>query len=185
MHALDERLRGALLPVGPWQPTALRRAAVLCPLLRRDGRDHLVFVARPDGQRQHAGQIAFPGGMRDGEELPLATALRECEEEIGVPADAVSVLGELRPRESSTGILVHCVVARVSPVPLAPDPREVARVLVVPFDELADDARWQELPPPGRATGRQPRTSPHFRLGDDLLWGLTGRFVRDLLERVG
>jgi 8-oxo-dGTP pyrophosphatase MutT (NUDIX family) len=120
--------------------------------------------------------------MRNGDESPVATALRECAEEIGVAPDPAAVLGELPPRESSTGIHVHCVVARLPSTELVPDPREVVRVLRVPLAELADDARWQERPPPFGAPGRQPRTSPHFRFGDELLWGLTARFVRDLLQ---
>jgi 8-oxo-dGTP pyrophosphatase MutT (NUDIX family) len=120
--------------------------------------------------------------MRDGDESPLATALRECQEEIGVAPEPGLVLGELPPRESSTGIHVHCVVARLPVAELVPDPREVVRVLRVPLAELQDDVRWQELPPPFGSSGRQPRTSPHFRFGDELLWGLTARFVRDLLR---
>ena len=182
MTPLDERLRRCLAPAGDWQPTGLRRAAVLCPLVEHDGADCLLFVARPEDQRQHAGQIAFPGGMKDGDESPLATALRECREEIGVAPDPAGVFGELPPRESSTGIHVHCVVARLPAAELVPDPREVVRVLFVPLGELSDAGRWQELPPPHGSPGRQPRTSPHFRFGDELLWGLTARFVRDLVR---
>ncbi len=184
MATLDDLLRARLDDVVGWQPTALRLAAVLCPVLRAGDGDRVLLVARPHGLTQHGGQLAFPGGMRDGEETPLETALRECREEIGVPAAAIAVLGGLPPRESSSGILVHCVVARVEPVPFAPDPREVDRVLTVPLAELHDESRWhQRLPPPG-ATGRQPRLSPHFAFGDELLWGLTARFVRDLLDRL-
>lgn len=188
MSDLDRPLANALAAPGDWQPTALRLAAVLCPIVARGGDDHLLFVARHAGSHQHAGQIAFPGGMRAGDESPLATALRECREEIGVPPDAIAVLGCLPPRESSSGILVHCVVARLAPVALVPDPREVARVLHVPLAELRDDARWHERPPPGSVPkallGRQPRLSPHFAFGEELLWGLTARFVRDLLAHL-
>lgn len=188
MSDLDRELAAALAAVGDWQPTALRRAAVLCPIVARDRADHLLFVARHAGSHQHAGQIAFPGGMRSGDESPLATALRECREEIGVPEHAIRVLGALPARESSSGILVHCVVGRVAPVALAPDPREVAQVLHVPLAELRDETRWHERPPPGSVPaallGRQPRLSPHFAFGAELLWGLTARFVRDLLARL-
>lgn len=179
--AVDELLRARLGPIGPWQPSALRLAAVLCPLVEADGADHLLFVARPEDQRQHAGQLAFPGGMRSGDESVLATALRETEEEIGVPAPAITVLGGLGPRPSSSGILVHTAVARLQPVALRPDPREVVRVLTMPLALLRDASRWHERPPPGGATGAQPRTSPHFEFGGELLWGLTARFVRDLV----
>lgn len=178
---LDDLLRARLPALGDWQPTALRHAAVLCPIIAHRGQDHVLLLVRPSDQRQHAGQIGFPGGMREGGESVLATALREAEEEIGVPTTALTVLGGLAPRESSSGILVHGVVARLQPVALRLQPREVVRVLHVPLAELSDATRWRERPPPGGATGTQPRTSPHFVFGDDLLWGLTARFVRDLV----
>lgn len=182
---LDELLRQRLPAPGPWQPSHLRLAAVVCPIVQHDGRDHLLFAVRPEGLRRHGGQIGFPGGMRHGDEDPVACALRECHEEIGVPAAAVHLLGMLPPRESSSGILAHCLVARLDPVPLVPDPREVVRVLFAPLAELRDAARWSERAPPPFATGYQPRLSPHFEIGDDLLWGLTARFVRDLVAQLG
>jgi 8-oxo-dGTP pyrophosphatase MutT (NUDIX family) len=184
MSTLDELLRERLEAVGSWQPTALRLAAVLCPIAGEPGDESLVFAVRPADLRQHAGQIGFPGGMRTGDEDPVACALRECEEEIGVPPAAVHVLGGLPPRESSSRILVHCLVGRLDDVPFTPDPREVVRVLTIPLRELRDDARWHERTPPQSATGYQPRTSPHFESGEDLLWGLTARFVRDFVTRL-
>ena len=180
----DELLRARLPAIGDWQPTALRHAAVLCPLVVHDGEDHVLFVVRPTTLRQHGGQIAFPGGMRDPGESIEATARRECREEIGVADAAIEVLGALPPRESSSGILVHAVVARLQPVVLRPDAREVVRTLHVPLAQLRDGSRWHEKPPPGGATGNQPRTSPHFTFGDELLWGLTARFVRDLVAHL-
>lgn len=184
MSDLDAVLRQRLPEPGPWLSTQLRLAAVLCPLVERDGQDHLLFAVRPPGSHPHAGQIGFPGGMQRPDEEPVPCALRECHEEIGVPAAAVTVLGMLTPRESSSGVLAHCFVARLQPVPLVLDPREVVRVLHVPLAELRDETRWSERAPPPTATGRQLRTSPHFEIGGDLLWGLTARFVRDLVARL-
>jgi len=185
---VDELLRERLPVPGPWLSTQLRLASVVCPLVAKDGADHVLLVARPAGQTQHPGQLGFPGGMRHGDEDPIACALRECHEEIGVPKTALTVLGILPPRESSSGILVHCIVGRMQPVELRPDPREVDRVLHVPLAELCDANRWTERAPPLGAGGTQPRTSPHFPFtssaGDELLWGLTARFVRDLVARL-
>ena len=185
MPHLDETLKQRLdAALGVWTPTSLRVAAVLCPIVQQDGEDHVLLLVRPAEMRRHAGQIGFPGGMRSGDEDPVSCALRECREEIGLPATAVTILGGLPPRESSSGILVHCLVGRVWPVPVRTDPREVDRVLHVPLRDLLDAARWEEKAPPGTATGQQPRTSPHFVFGTDLLWGLTARFVRDLVDRL-
>lgn len=181
--ALDDLLRERLQPVPRhWAPSPLPLAAVLCPIVRRSGQDHVLFVARPRHLRSHAGQIAFPGGKRDGDEGPLACALRECREEIGVPADAIEPLGSLPPRPSSSGLSVHCLVGRLQPVPVVADPREVERVLYVPLADLRDETRWQERTPAPRPGHPAPPPSPHFPCGGDLLWGLTARFVRDLVE---
>lgn len=154
---------------------------MLCPIVHRKGEDHLLFGLRPQTSNAHAGQIAFPGGKIEGDERPVETALRECLEEVGMPIDHVTPLGELPPRVSTSRFHVHCVVGRVQPFELMLDPREVDRALFVPLTELRDLSRWQELPPPMPTSAAQPKTSPHFAFGDDLIWGLTGRFVRELV----
>jgi 8-oxo-dGTP pyrophosphatase MutT (NUDIX family) len=184
MASIDRELTARLAPIGDWEATTLPRAAVLCPLVEHAGSDHILLLVRPTTMRRHAGQIGFPGGRRDRDETMAATALRECHEEIGVPASAVTLLGQLASRVSSSGMLVHALVARLAPVPIVPDANEVARVLLVPLADLRDEARWQERPPPGDATGQQLPTSPCFRCGDDQIWGLTGRFLFDLVQRL-
>lgn len=185
MPELDAQLRDRLPPIGGWAATDLRRAAVLCPVLHLQGRDHLLLGQRPMSSDPHAGQIALPGGKVEGDETPLQTALRECHEEVGMPPALVTPLGELPPRVSSSRFHVHCVVARVAPFELRLAPREVDRAIYVPLDDLRDLDRWRALPPPaGAATGCQPATSPHFRHDVDLIWGLTGRFLRDLVGRL-
>ena len=71
MADLDAQLREHLDPIGGWAPTDLRRAAVLCPLLRQRGADHLLLGLRPADSATHPGQIAFPGGKLEGAEEPL------------------------------------------------------------------------------------------------------------------
>jgi 8-oxo-dGTP pyrophosphatase MutT (NUDIX family) len=178
MVDLDTRLRQRLAPVPDnYASTTLRLAAVVCPLLHQVGHDHVVLVEKQPHLRQHAGQIAFPGGMREGSELPAATARRECAEELGLPEAALSLLGGLGQRPSSSGILVHALVGRLDRPPATPDAAEVARLHSVPLAWLRDPGRWREGPNP---TGRgQP--GPQFELEGALLWGLTARFLRDLL----
>lgn len=163
---------------------------MLCPIVAVQGVDHLLYVLRPQRSNVHAGQIAFPGGKAEGAESPLDTALRECEEEVGAPIAQVTALGELPPRISTSRFSVHCLVGRVQPFEVRPDPREVDRVLFVPLADLRDPTRWRDLPPPAHVrttsatAGRQPRTSPHFEHGADLIWGLTARFTKDLLHHL-
>lgn len=185
MTAFDDMLQNCLDPVpASWPVSERRNAAVLCPIVDRNGVDHALFTVRPGNLRRHAGQIGFPGGMQEPDETPATTALRECHEEIGVPADAVRLLGAVATRESSSRIDVHCLVGRVAPVELVLAADEVERVIFVPMPELLDRSRWAHRPPPIRVKGTKPPTSPHFRFGDDLLWGLTGRFVFELVTRV-
>lgn len=175
---LDVHLLRRLAPLPEaYAPTALRLAAVVCPLLHHGGSDHVVLVQKQPHLRQHAGQVAFPGGMREGLEDPIATARRECSEELGLPEAGLTMLGGLGARPSSSGILVHALVGRLDRPPSAFDPTEVARLHRVPLADLRDPARWREGPAP---TGRgQP--GPQFELEGALLWGLTARFLRDLL----
>ena len=180
MNALDDAVLRARLPAAPvdWTPTSLRLAAVLVPWFARGGEDFVLFTVRRADLRQHAGQISFPGGMRTGDEGPVACALRESAEEVGMPVDQVTVLGGLPPRVSSSGILVHVAVARIpDPALLRIDPNEVERLLAIPWALLRDGARWRSLPPPHGGAGP---ISPHFSFGGDLVWGLTGRLCQDL-----
>lgn len=181
MRWLDAQVRAALDPVPASfaGPAGHRLAAVLAPLFVAAQQDHLLLVRRRAGLAHHAGQLAFPGGAREGDEDPLACALRECEEETGIAARDVVVLGALTPRASSAGFFVTPLVARIPPPPAdACDSTEIECLLPVALAELADPGRWELRDVPGRGP------TPHFPIGEHALWGLTARFVRELLERV-
>lgn len=180
----DARLRAVLDP----PPAAfhvkpgLRLAAVLVPWLTRDGEDFLLLTRRRDDLPHHPGQIAFPGGAREGDEDPVACALRECEEEIGLQRERVRILGGLPPRTSIASYWVHVVVGRVlADLELRPDPREVASVRAWPLAVLRDPSRWVERPP---ASDPSRRAMPHLDWEGETLWGLTARFVMDLCARL-
>lgn len=183
MNATDRALAAVLAPLPvPWQRTTLRRAAVLAPLFARGGEDWLLFTVRPAAMRMHAGQISFPGGADDGDADPVACALRETQEELGIAPADVALLGSLGARQSSSGFRVHCLVGRVpDPRDLAPDPGEVARLLAIPLPELARQGRWRDHAPL-LADGRALPASPHFDWHGDVVWGLTGRFTKDLVD---
>ena len=178
----DAELRAVLDPVpAAWPETpGGRRAAVIAPLVALAGEPHLLFVRRRPGLTHHAGQIAFPGGAREADEAPLACALREWEEETGTGRDQVTVLGALTPRASSAGYFVVPLVARAPLLHAAPaGSPEIEAVLAIPLAALADASRWELRDVPGR--GRL----PHFAIGAHALWGLTARFTRELLARLG
>ncbi len=180
------RLRAVLdPPPRTWDHRdGLRDAAVLIPWRRTaEGRDELLYTLRRHDLPHHPGQISFPGGAREGQlEDPVATALRETWEEVGIRPEQVEVLGGLPPRLSVAGFRVHVVVGRIpADAELVPDPGEVERVLHLDVQRLRAPDAWEDLPPHG-SPGRRP--TPHHRIGRDVLWGLTAILTLDLFERL-
>ena len=113
---------------------------MLVPLVNRPSGLQVLLTQRTAHLTDHAGQISFPGGRAEETDASLAaTALRETEEEVGLPASAVTVLGSLPHYETVTGYRVTPVVGWVEPpFALKPDPFEVADVFEVPLDFLLD-----------------------------------------------
>jgi 8-oxo-dGTP pyrophosphatase MutT (NUDIX family) len=158
---------------------------VLVPLLlpAPEREPHVVFTRRRADLRRHPGEISFPGGRRDPEDLDLrATALREAEEEIGLAPAAVTVLGELPPVSTfATGYLIHPFVGLVPPAqPWRASPHEVDAVLELPLRALRE----------GRTRTRMERRGVNFEtdayiVGEHLIWGATARILDDLYARLG
>lgn len=160
-----------------------RESAVL--ILFGDGPDgpDLLFIQRSEGLRLHAGQPAFPGGAIDaGDGGPVAAALREAVEEVGLDPGGVDVVGTLPevfiPR---TGFRVVPVLAWWrEPSAVAPvDAGEVAAVERVSVAELADPATRLMV------RVRDGRTTPAFRVRGMLIWGFTAALVDRLLALGG
>ena len=120
-------------------------AAVLVPLVNRPGQVHLLLTQRTAHLDDHAGQISFPGGrVEAGDASREETALRETEEEVGLPRTAVAVLGRLPNYEIPSGFRITPVVGWIEPpFTLKPDPFEVAGVFEAPLEHFLDAARYQ------------------------------------------
>ena len=115
-------------------------AAVLIPVVLHEELT-LLFTQRTAHLKSHAGQVSFPGGRAEpGDASAEYTALREAEEEIGLPRERVEVLGRLPDYRTRTGFRVTPVIGIVvPPLELAPDPREVESVFEVPLDFLLNE----------------------------------------------
>ena len=165
------------------QKRFLRPAAVLCPIVERPGGLNVILTQRPDTMREHAGQVAFPGGKIDkGDADAKAAALREAQEEIGLRAAEAEVLGEIDPYETGTGFRVAPIVAMIEPsFQPVPDPREVAAVFETPLDYLMNPANLKTHT--GHWGGRE-RQYYAYDWEDRYIWGATAGMLKSLSDRL-
>ncbi len=161
-------------------PAELIPAAVLVPLfLTAEGEPHAVFTRRGTGLRRHAGEISFPGGRRDPGDADLSeTALREAEEEIGLPRSEVRLVGELEPTPTwVTNYVIHPYVGLIPAGKIwEVSPNEVDAVLELPLRALRES----------RTTTRLERRGISFEtdayvLDGHVIWGATARILENLL----
>lgn len=173
----DQSLTEDALP-----PSAgLTGAAVLVPLVDHPTGLTVLLTQRTAHLTDHAGQISFPGGrIEPSDEHPVAAALREAEEEVGLPASHVEIVGRLDSYVTGTGFEIVPVVAFVRvPYPLRPDPFEVAEVFEVPLDFLVDPGNLQR-----GSREWQGKTRFFFALPYEnrYIWGATAGMLVNLAE---
>jgi 8-oxo-dGTP pyrophosphatase MutT (NUDIX family) len=144
---------------------------------------HILFTRRTDIVEHHKGQVSFPGGATDPEDLsPEDTALREAEEEIGLRRNDVHVLGRLGQMLTVTNFIITPVVG-VFPWPYAFTVHtiEVDRVFTLPLKWLSDHENWQEFV--RKETDRSVIT--YFPYDGELLWGATARMTVEFIRAMG
>ncbi|MBM5570498.1 MULTISPECIES: CoA pyrophosphatase [Deefgea] len=170
---LSERLaKGVRSSGGDYQLNALRAAAVLIPIVLHPTGATVLLTERAAHLNAHAGQVSFPGGAREAQDSnAIATALRETEEEIGLPAECVEVLACLGDYHTISGYCVTPVVGLVQPgFSLQPDPTEVADVFELPLSVLLDRSRYEKR----RVSRKGVRGTTHFlECGERVVWGAT------------
>jgi 8-oxo-dGTP pyrophosphatase MutT (NUDIX family) len=162
-------------------------AAVLVSLIPRDDALHVLLTRRTDALRHHAGQVSFPGGRIEAADAdPVAAALREAHEEVGLAPSLAQPLGYLDPLATITGFRVLPVVASVDPAFVAvPDPAEVSDVFEVPLDWLMaqDNLEHVAMDYRGRVRHvlefRPPPSAPTQRI-----WGVTASILFNLRQRL-
>lgn len=170
----------ALDALPPVEEPARAVASVLIPLyLDPAGDVRAIMTKRPDNMRTHPGDVVFPGGRIEPGESAVDCAIREAAEEVGLPPDAVEIvggLGAITTRDPNN--LIVPVVAKVERPPvLVPQPEEVEVILEPTIDELLDDSRWQVSEWFGYNLW-------FFDFPEATLWGATAFMVRELLSRL-
>ena len=171
----------SLMPGGTPPAVPLTPAAVLVPLVTRPDGLSVLLTQRTQHLAAHAGQIAFPGGKQETSDADAVdAALRETEEEVGLPRDHVEVVGRLDTYVTSTGFEVTPVVGLVrAPYPVKLDPFEVAELFEVPLDFILD--------PANRRRGQRERNGAirHYFIYDyrgHEVWGATAAMLVNLAE---
>jgi 8-oxo-dGTP pyrophosphatase MutT (NUDIX family) len=152
---------------------------VLLPLVE----DRLVLTRRTEHLSRHPGEISFPGGLAQDEDVDLATtALRETQEELGLAPEEVEVLGALAPVHTFvSSILIVPFVGMVSADPVfAPSEAEIAEVLAYPLDELTAAETTVEWPKDGQVY----RGFAYPMPDGNTVWGATAAILHQLLERL-
>ncbi len=154
-------------------------AAVLVPLVNRAGRVQVLFTQRTPHLEDHAGQISFPGGRVEAADAGREeTALRETEEEIGIPRTRVSLLGRLPDYEIPSGFRIAPVVGWIEPpFTLKPDPFEVADVFEAPLEHFLDPAGYQRREYRLRGRHRHYMAVPYE---GRYIWGATAGMLYNL-----
>jgi len=155
----------------------LREAAVLAPIIEGDDGFELILTKRSSALKHHPGQIAFPGGKKDGSDADLiATALREANEEIGLPTEHVEILGTLATHETVTGFSVTPVLALITQeFEVQAEEGEVAEVFRVPLAHVLNVKQYVVESRHWRGVRRSYYAVPY---GPYYIWGATARILR-------
>ena len=197
LEALKRRYEGR-------SPTLLgvkRRYAVLCPFVEVKGKAHLLFEVRAEGLKQ-AGEVCFPGGRMEAGESAAECALRETQEELGIPKEEIRIFAESDFQAGQDGLLLQPLLGEVTAAGLAamaPSPAEVAQVFTVPLEfflttpprlytyhlvaKLPEDFPYEavgisrEYPWRGGTV-----TVPIWYYGGHVIWGLTARVIYNIIS---
>ena len=158
-------------------------AAVLVPLFQKGGDCHLLFTKRSEEVKYHKGEISFPGGVVDEEDLELInTALREAYEEIGLKESDVQIIGVLDDIVTITEFIVTPIVGLFPyPYPFKVSEAEIAELIEVPLASLLDEDCFseREIFRGGRNEGVYA-----YQYGKHIIWGATARILKQFLDLI-
>lgn len=158
-------------------------AAVLVPLFKKGDSCHLLFTKRSDQVKYHKGEISFPGGVVDEEDLELiSTALREAHEEIGLKKSDVEIIGILDDIVTITEFIVTPIVGLFPyPYPFKVSEVEIAELIEVPLSSLLHKECFSERE---IIRGGQREVVYAYQYGDHIIWGATARILKQFLDLI-
>jgi 8-oxo-dGTP pyrophosphatase MutT (NUDIX family) len=169
----DFSLSGIVPVPDTWKP-----ASVLVPLVHHPEGVTVLLTQRTADMPSHAGQIAFPGGRREAGEDAVAAALRETEEEVGIPHSFIEVVGTMDLYHTGTGFEITPVVGIVTPgFTIRAQAREVADVFEVPLDHFLNEVNHQIGSRQYQGRERRYYAMPY---GDRYIWGATAGMLKNL-----
>lgn len=174
---LNPELKGDLAVMDPPRPAAVLVPIVLRPQLT------VLLTQRANDMPSHPGQISFPGGkVEERDANPLACALREAQEEIGLPPEFVEPLGYLDSYRTGSGFQITPIVAFVRPgFTSVLDPREVLEVFEVPLSFLMDGANHEKASREWRGRQRSYYAMPYQ---GRYIWGATAGMLKNMHHRL-
>jgi 8-oxo-dGTP pyrophosphatase MutT (NUDIX family) len=178
---LKNHIRSCLAALEPKNLTAgfTREAAVLMPIFESEDEYCMLLTLRTLEVETHKGQISFPGGMREGDEDLLKTALRETYEEVGIEESKIEPLGKFHDYISITGYRVTPFAGYIdAPFKTVPQVREVAEVLQVPFKTFLDPSLLRVE----KKAYMDREDVYYYSFGTHQIWGLTARILKDFFD---
>jgi 8-oxo-dGTP pyrophosphatase MutT (NUDIX family) len=158
-------------------------AAVLVPLFKKGDGCHLLFTKRSDQVKHHKGEISFPGGVVDEEDLELInTALREAHEEIGLKQNDVQIIGILDDIVTITEFIVTPIVGLFPyPYPFKVSEVEIAELIEVPLSSLLREKSFSEKE---IIRGGQKEAVYAYEYEKHIIWGATARILKQFLDLI-
>jgi 8-oxo-dGTP pyrophosphatase MutT (NUDIX family) len=163
------------------EPGGLKLAAVLAPIFKKDGKWHVLLTRRTNRVEHHKGEISFPGGHKDPEDPDLEyTALRETEEEVGIPPDRVTILGRLDDMTTITGFRIRPYVGVIPhPFEYRPAPDEIAEIIELPLHRFLEPDQFikDEF-----TRDNMPYPVYYFNIDGYMVWGATAKMLKQFLE---